>query len=154
MKTRTILKNITYFTKDAEKSANFFIDIFGLKLIHLNSNYSELVDNNNNKIVFLKVNNDSFTRTAYNPLLTFSIFNFDEVIKRLDNYNDIEFDGEVQDNQIGKYCVIKTPEGIMCTLFESKNSDLEEDINVDINEESRLDPNSSEIRNILDKLKL
>lgn len=42
----------------------------------------------------------------------------------------------------------------MCTLFESKNSDLEEDINVDINEESRLDPNSSEIRNILDKLKL
>ncbi len=154
MKASTLLRNITFFTKDAERSAQFFIDVFGLKINQFSHAYSELLDSNNTKIVFLKVDNDAYTRTSYNPLLTFNVQNFDAIKTKLENY-DIQYDGEIQNNDFGKYLCIKSPEGIMCVAYEAKHPELDEDdISVDINEESKLDPNSSEIRNILDKLKL
>lgn len=154
MKTSTLLKNLTFFTKDAEKSAQFFIDVFGLKINQCSINYSELVDNNNFKLIFMKNESEAYTRTAFNPLLTFNIDDFDSIKLKLDNYN-VEYDGEIKDNEIGKYACIKTTDGIMCMIFEPKHAEIDyEEFNLDINEESKLDPNSSEIRNILDKIKL
>ena len=154
MKASTILRNITFMSKNAEKSAQFFIDVFNLKIVHFSENYSELTDANNSKIVFIKTNSDPHTRTGYNPLLNFSVLDFDSIKERLENY-DIEYDGEIKDNDLGKYACIKTPDGIMVCITEFKSPEIDnDDFSVDYNEDSKLDPNTAEIRNILEKIKI
>lgn len=145
---------MTFFTKNAEKSAQFFIDVFGLKINQYSESYSEIVDNNNFKMVFMQNESEAHTRTAFNPLLTFNVANFEETKKKLDSY-DIDIDGDEQDNQLGKYVCIKSPDGIMCIIYEAKNPELdEEDFNVDFNDDAKQDPNTAEIRNMLNKIKL
>lgn len=156
MKTSTILRNITYYTKNAEKSAQFFVDVFGLKINHFSESYSELIDHNNFKIVFIKNISEAHSRTSFNPLLTFNILDFDELKLKLEStYPEVEFDGEVKNNNLGKYACIKTPDGIMCVAFEAKIVDIDEDdFQIEYNEDSKLDPNDTEIRTILEKIKL
>ncbi len=50
---------------------------------------------------------------------------------------------------------MKTPEGLMIGIFESKDDKLDEDdFNIDYNAEAKLDAVSKEIKGILDKFKL
>lgn len=155
MKTSTVLRNVTYLSKNAEKSAQFFIDVLGLKINQFSESYSELVDSNNFKLVFKKCGSEAHVRTAFNPLLTFNVADYDDVRKKLDNYESIEIESEVKESELGKYASVRTAEGIMLIIYEAKSPEIdEEDYNVDINEESKLDPNTAEIRNILEKIKL
>lgn len=155
MKATSILRNITYLTKNSEKTAQFFIDIFDLKISHHSQDYSELMDTNNNKIVFIKTKSEPHSRIGYNPILNFTVIDFDSVKIKLENYPDVEFDGEIKDNEIGKYACIKTIDGIMVGVMELKNPEIDtEEFIVDMNEESNLDANTSEIRNILEKMKI
>lgn len=155
MKALSSIRNITYLTKNAEKTAQFFIDVFGLKINQFSQNYSELVDSNNYKIIFIKSNSEPHCRVSYNPIINFSVVDFDSIKQKLDNYPEIEYDGGIKSNDLGRYTCIKTIEGIMVGIMELKNPEIDnEEVNVDINEQSKLDPNTSEIRNILEKIKL
>ncbi len=50
---------------------------------------------------------------------------------------------------------MKTSEGQMIGIFESNNSEIDEDnFQVDFNQYSKLDASSQEIKNILDKFKI
>lgn len=50
---------------------------------------------------------------------------------------------------------VKTPEGLMIGIFESKDDNLDDDdFNVDLNAEAKMDSVSKEIKGILDKFKL
>jgi catechol-2,3-dioxygenase len=40
----TFLKNVVLMSSNVERSSNFFSEIIGLKLIHLNENLAELKD--------------------------------------------------------------------------------------------------------------
>ena len=96
-----------------------------------------------------------FRFPAFNPLLTFNVSDYDEVRRKLENYENIEIESEAKGSELGKYASIRTSEGIMLVIYEAKNPEIdEEDYNIDINEESKLDPNTAEIRNILEKIKL
>jgi hypothetical protein len=56
MKTQTIIRNIMFMSKNCEKSAQFFVDVFGLKINQMSPEYAELLDENNTKIVFKYTN--------------------------------------------------------------------------------------------------
>lgn len=154
MKSSSSIKNLTFMTKNIEKSSLFFIDIFGFKLNHNNDNFAEISDVNDFKINFIKSNFDSQTRIGYNPIITISVLDFDEVLNKLKSYPDIEYDGEIKNNENGKFCCIKSNEGLMIGIVDIKRNELDIEENVDINENSKLDTNMSEIRNILDKIKI
>mmetsp|Transcript_3492 Transcript_3492/g.3522 ORF Transcript_3492/g.3522 Transcript_3492/m.3522 type:complete len:157 (+) Transcript_3492:25-495(+) len=151
----SIMRNIIFQTKNAEKSAQFFIDVFGLKINHFSEHYSELADSNHMKLVFMKTKSEPHSRVGYNPLLSFSVIDFDSVKLKLDSYPEVEYDGGLRDNNIGKYACIKNPDGIMIAIMELKSPDVDnEEYSVDIHEESQLDPNTAEIRTILEKIKI
>ncbi len=155
MKATSSIRNIMYLSKNAEKSAQFFVDVFGFKLNHFSINYSELVDSNQNKIVFLKTNSDAQSRVGYSPILHIDVVDFDSVKIKLENYTDVQFDGDIKENEIGKYACLKTSEGIIIGITELKKPEIDnEEFSVDYNEDSKLDSNTSEIRNILEKIKI
>lgn len=52
MKTSTIIRNFMFLSKNCEKSAQFFVDVLGLKINHMSPEYAELVDQHNVKLVF------------------------------------------------------------------------------------------------------
>jgi hypothetical protein len=78
------------------------------------------------------------------------------VIDKLKHYQDeIEFDGDPIVSDTGKIACIKSPEGLMIGIFESNDSNLDEDnFNVDYNADAKLDPVSKEIKGFLEKFKL
>lgn len=102
MKATSYIRNIIYMSKNPEKSAQFFVDVIGLKIIQMSPNYSELIDTNKFKIIFQKTDSDAHTRVGFNPLLTFNIPNFSSVMQRLENYPEVEFDGAVRKDDLGK----------------------------------------------------
>jgi hypothetical protein len=103
MKTTTILRNILIMSKNCEKSAQFYVDVLGLKINHLSSEYAELVDKNNSKIVFKQTLSEAHSKVGYSPILTFNVESFDLTMEKLDNYKEeIEFDGEPIINDMGK----------------------------------------------------
>lgn len=103
MKTTTILRNILIMSKNCEKSAQFYVDILGLKINHLSSEYAELVDKNNSKIVFKQTLSEAHSKVGYSPILTFNVESFDLTMEKLNNYKDeIEFDGDPIINDMGK----------------------------------------------------
>jgi catechol 2,3-dioxygenase-like lactoylglutathione lyase family enzyme len=154
MKSSCSIKNITFLTKNIEKSSLFFIDVFGFKLNHSSDNFAEITDINDFKINFIKSNLDSQTRIGYNPIITISVLDFNDILDRLKSYPDIEFDGDIKDNENGKFCCIKNNDGLMIGVVDIKSNELDIEENFDINENSKLDTNMSEIRNILDKIKI
>jgi hypothetical protein len=103
MKTSTAIRNILILSKNCEKSAQFYIDILGLKINHLSSEYAELVDKNNSRLVFKQTNSGALTKIGYSPILTFNVESFELTMDKLKSYNDeIEFDGEPIINDMGK----------------------------------------------------
>jgi DNA phosphorothioation-dependent restriction protein DptG len=103
MKTSTAIRNILILSKNCEKSAQFFVDILGLKINHMSRDYAELVDKNNSKIVFKKTLSEAQTKIGYSPFITFNVESYDLTIEKLKSYEDeIEFDGEPIDNELGK----------------------------------------------------
>jgi hypothetical protein len=54
-----------------------------------------------------------------------------------------------------KLACIKSPDGMMIGIYESKDGNIDEDnFNPDIHGESKMDSTSAEIKNILDKFKI
>ena len=103
MKTSTILRNVLIMSKNCEKSAQFYVDCLGLKINHLSTEYAELVDKNNARIVFKQTDSEAHSKTGYSPLLTFNVESFELTMEKLNNYKDeIEFDGEPVINEMGK----------------------------------------------------
>ncbi len=103
MKTSTVIRNILILSKNCEKSAQFYIDILGLKINHLSREYAELVDKHNSKIVFKQTESEAHTKVGYCPIITFNVDSFDLTMEKLNNYKEeIEFDGQPVDNEIGK----------------------------------------------------
>jgi hypothetical protein len=90
-------------SKNCEKSAQFFVDVLGLKINHMSTEYAELVDKNNVKIVFKQTNSEAHTKIGYSPILTFNVESYELVMDKLKTYKEeIEFDGDPIDSEIGK----------------------------------------------------
>lgn len=103
MKTTTVIRNFMILSKNCEKSAQFFVDILGLKINHMSSEYAELVDKNNVKLVFKQTNSEAHSKIGYSPLITFNVESYDQFMNKLNSYKDeIELDGDPVDNEIGK----------------------------------------------------
>jgi hypothetical protein len=101
MKTSTAIRNILILSKNCEQSAQFFVDILGLKINHLSRDYAELVDKNNSKLVFKKTDSEAQTKIGYSPIITFNVESYELVMEKLKCYQ-VEFDGEPIDNELGK----------------------------------------------------
>ena len=94
-------------------------------------------------------------------MITFNVESYKLTLEKLNNY-EIEFDGEPIDDDFGKVkkfnielACIRTPDGLMIGIYESKDSEADEDnFNPDIHAESKMDSASLEIKNILDKFKI
>lgn len=56
MKTTTTIRDIMILSKNCEKSAQFFVDVFGLKINHMSREYAELLDKSQMKLVFKYTN--------------------------------------------------------------------------------------------------
>ncbi len=103
MRTNTIIRNFMFLSKNCEKSAGFFVDILGLKINHMSTEYAELIDKNNTKIVFKQTESEAFAKVGYSPIITFNVESYDDVIEKLKTYEDeVEFDGEPINDEIGK----------------------------------------------------
>lgn len=106
MKATAYMRNIIYMSKNPEKSAQFFVDVIGLKIIQMSPTYSELIDTSNFKIIFQQTDSEAHTRIGFNPLITFNIPNFSTVLERLENYPEVEYDGEVRKDDLGQVTLI------------------------------------------------
>ena len=51
MRKYSAIRNIMIFSKNCEKSAQFYVDVLGLKVNQMSPEYSELLDENNVKLV-------------------------------------------------------------------------------------------------------
>ena len=103
MKTSTIIRNVMFLSKNCEKSAEFFVDVLGLKINHLSPEFAELVDKHNTKIVFKHTESEAHTKIGYSPIITFNVDSYELVMEKIKNYkDDIEFDGKPVDSVIGK----------------------------------------------------
>ena len=90
------------FSKNCEKSAQFYVDVLGLKVNQMSPEYSELLDENNTKLVIKYSNSEAHTKIGYSPLITFNVPHFDTIMDRLKNYT-VEFDGDTNtDSDVGK----------------------------------------------------
>lgn len=108
MRTSTMIRNFMILSKNCEKSAQFYVDVLGLKINHMSSEYAELVDKNNFKLVFKQTNSEAYTKIGYSPLITFNVESYDLVMEKLKSYSEeIEFDGEPVDNELGKVNLVK-----------------------------------------------
>merc|ERR1711976_660906 len=153
MKTSTIIRNFMILTKNCETSSAFFVDVLGMKINHISTEYAELVDKNNVKLVFKQTESEAHTKIGYSPIITFNVESYDMAMEKLEAY-DVEFDGEPIDNEMGKLACIRTPEGLMIGIYESKDDFLDtDDFNVDINADANLGSVSKEIKGMLDKFK-
>lgn len=103
MKTTTIIRNVMFLSKNCEKSAEFFVDVLGLKINHLSPEYAELVDKHNMKLVFKNTESEAYTKVGYSPIITFNVDSYELVMEKIKNYKDeVEFDGEPIDSEMGK----------------------------------------------------
>lgn len=140
---------LVFLTRNVNLTCGFFVEVLGLKTIHLTSHYAELQDHLKSTLILKRTDSEAYCATGFSPLVTFQVLDFKataEAIKK----NGGRLDGEpVQDPDMGWMVSFRSPDGHMLAITEKR---LPQEAAPVAKEETH--PAEEEIKRLLQNIKL
>ena len=162
-------KNVVLLSQNVERTASFYSEIIGLKLLHQTPQFAELKDFNPKSSFSLLIKHAPTLAHAshgYSPILNFSIgqnADIDELVEKAKQDFDCQMDGEVMEDEYVKLVCLKTPDGQTLQLTqtlkefetEAKYEEFVRKEGVSVHEKNEMvDPKTQELRELFQSIKL
>ena len=142
---------LVFLTRNVAQTCGFFVEVLGLKTVHLTPNYAELQDSLKSTLILRKSDSEAFCATGFSPLVTFQVLDFKATLEAIKK-NGGRLDGApVQDTQMGWIVAFRSPDGHMFAITEKRLPQLQPETAASTEDAH---PAADEIKRLLQNIKL
>jgi catechol 2,3-dioxygenase-like lactoylglutathione lyase family enzyme len=142
---------LIFLTRDVPKTCGFFVDVLGLRVVHLSPTFAELRDHLKTSLIMRKTDSEAFCATGFSPLIGFHVLDFQGTLEQVKKHGG-RLDGDpVKDEQQGWMVSFRSPDGHMFALME-KSLILQNTEETPVTDDPH--PASDEIKRLLQHIKI
>jgi len=142
---------LVFLTRNVAHTCGFFVEVLGLKTVHLTPVYAELQDHLKSTFILRKTDSEAFCATGFSPLVTFQVLDFQATLQAVKK-NGGRLDGEpVQDAEMGWIVAFRSPDGHMLAITEKRLPQAQSEPAISSEEPH---PAAEEIKRLLQNIKL
>lgn len=142
---------LIFLTRNVAQTCGFFVEVLGLKTVHLTPHYAELNDHAKTTIILRKTDSEAFCATGFSPLVTFNVLDFKGTVEAIRKHGG-RLDGDpLEDKELGWLASFRSPDGHMFAITEKKLPQEQPELDTP---SSETHPAAEEIKRLLQNIKI